>query len=235
VTTICRYVLTLVGVAFSCRIVGITWASVQWLVAAMTVGLGFGLQEIFANFVSGLILLIERPLRVGDLVTVGSVTGTVSKMHIRATTVSDFDRRELVVPNKKFITDEFVNWTLSDPITRVVLPVGIAYGSETNRAHGLLLKVAEEHPLVLADPAPSAMFSGFGDSTLDFQLRVFIPTRDTYPIVVHELNMAIDREFAKAEIEIAFPQRDINVRSIEGLAQLLPTIGRHGQTENKAA
>lgn len=222
VTTICRYALTLVGVILACRLMGIRWSSVQWLVAAMTVGLGFGLQEIFANLVSGLILLIERPLRIGDLVTVGSITGTVTKMHIRATTVTDPDRRELVVPNKRFITDDFVNWTLSDPVTRVVFPVGIAYGSDTALAHRLLMKVAAEHPLVLEEPAPSAIFSGFGDSTLDFQLRVFIPRRDCYTVVVHELNSAIDREFAAAEIEIAFPQRDLNIRSVEGLSHLMP-------------
>lgn len=221
-TTLSRYVLTSVGWVWALSTIGVTWGSIQWLVAAMTVGLGFGLQEIFGNLVSGLILLFERPVRVGDLVTVGGTTGTVTRMRIRATTITDPDRRELVVPNKRFITDEFVNWTLSDPITRVVFKVGVAYGTDTTQVHTLLMTIAENHPLVLDEPTHSALLTGFGDSTLDFELRVFIASRSSYVAVVHELNTAIEREFGKAEIEIAFPQRDLNIRSVEGLEKILP-------------
>ncbi len=232
VSIIVHYLTTLVGVMLACRSMNVTWGSVQWLAAAMTVGLGFGLQEIFANLVSGLIILFERPVRVGDIVTVGSVTGTVSRMRMRATTVTDFDRRELIVPNKKFITDDVINWTLSDSISRVVLPVGIAYGSDTALAHALLLRVAREHPLVLDEPEPSALFKGFGESTLDFELRVFIPRRDVFSIVVHELNTAIDQAFRQANIEIAFPQRDLNIRSIQ---QLLPIATAKSERQTNAA
>jgi len=232
-TTLSRYAVTTVGWAWALNTVGVTWGSIQWLVAAMTVGLGFGLQEIFGNLVSGLILLFERPVRVGDLVTVGGTTGTVSKMRIRATTITDPDRRELVVPNKKFITDEFINWTLSDPITRVVFNIGVAYGSDTSLVHRLLLEIAEKHPLVLDEPAPSALMTGFGDSTLNFDLRIFIASRSSYVAVVHELNSAIEREFTAAGLEFAFPQRDLNIRSIEGLADLLPF--RTQQPERRAA
>jgi potassium efflux system protein len=193
---------------------GIGWSSVQWLVAAMTVGLGFGLQEIFANFVSGIIILFERPVRVGDIVTVGGGTGTVTQIRMRATTITDSDRKEFIVPNKKFITDEVINWTLSDPITRVVIRVGIAYGSDIQLAHRLLLRAAKKHPLVVDEPEPTALFAGFGPSTLDFELRAFIPNRDAHATVLHDLNTAIDRSFRDAKIELAFPQQDLHIRSL---------------------
>ena len=218
ISTISRYVLTTVGLLLTLRQVGVDWASMQWLVAAMTVGLGFGLQEIFANFVSGLIILLERPIRLGDFVTVNGETGFVSKIQFRATTITDLDRRELLVPNKKFITDELINWTLSDPITRLVLPVGIAYGSDTSLVHKLLMEVANEHPTVLKEPEASAVMMEFGDSTLNYELRVFIPRRDEFAQIQHEINTAIDRKFRAANVEIAFPQCDIHVHGLEQLA-----------------
>jgi len=114
VTAIARYLITVVGVVVAFGAIGVGWSKVQWLVAAISVGLGFGLQEIFANFVSGLMLLFERPIRIGDVVTVGGITGTVTRIRIRATTITDWDRKELVIPNKEFITGQVVNWTLSD-------------------------------------------------------------------------------------------------------------------------
>ena len=220
ISTICRYILTTVGLLLTLKQVGVDWASLQWMVAAMTVGLGFGLQEIFANFVSGLIILLERPIRLGDFVTVNGETGFVTRIQFRATTITDLDRRELLVPNKKFITDELINWTLSDPITRLVLPVGVAYGSDTTVTHKLLVEAAEEHPIVLKEPGPSAVMTAFGDSTLNFELRVFIPRRDEFAQILHELNTSIDRKFRSANIEIAFPQCDINVRGLEQLTAL---------------
>ena len=214
VLIICRYLVVLFGGVVALRSIGVSWSSVQWLAAAMTVGLGFGLQEIFANLVSGLIILFERPIRIGDLVTVSGTTGKVTKMQIRATTITDFDRRELVVPNKKFITEDVVNWTLSDPITRFVIPVGISYSSNPTEAQQILLRLAKQHAHVMGEPAPSAVFTSFGASTLDMELRAFLPTRDNYPTVVHELNVAIEREFREAGIEIAFPQQDLHIRSL---------------------
>ena len=133
----------------------------------MGLGLGFGLQEIFANFVSGLIILFERPIRVGDTVTVGSISGVVSRIRIRATWITGFDRKELVVPNKEFVTTQLVNWSLSDAVSRVEIKVGIAYGSDTERAIELLQDAADANPDVLRDPAPSVLFLGFGESSLD--------------------------------------------------------------------
>ena len=214
VTTLTRYAITIAGVVLTAGLLGLSWGKVQWLAAAMTVGLGFGLQEIFANFVSGLIILFEKPIRVGDVVTVGGVEGQVTKIRTRATTISDWDRRELLVPNREFITGQLINWTLTDPVTRVVVPVGIAYGSDTRLAAQKLLDVARANPLVLEEPKPSVVFRRFGESSLDFELRVFIPRRDVWPQLVHDLHLSIDDAFREADIEIAFPQRDIHVRTL---------------------
>jgi potassium efflux system protein len=212
-TTVLRYTLAVIGIVWACSEIGIGWSKVQWLIAAMTVGLGFGLQEIFANFVSGLIILFEQPIRVDDVVTIAEVTGTVSKIRIRATTIRRWDQRELVVPNKEFITGRLINWTLSDNILRREFMVGIAYGSDIDKAEKLLYEVARTDPLVLQDPPPVVIFKSFGDNSLEFELRVFINGSENYVPVWHGINCAIDKAFRQAGIEIAFPQRDIHIRS----------------------
>jgi potassium efflux system protein len=222
ITTISVYGLTIAGLLLACGRLGLHWSQLQWLVAALGVGLGFGLQEIFANFVAGLIILFEQPVRVGDVVTVGDTTGVVSRIRIRATTIVNWDRQELVVPNKEFITARLLNWTLSDQVNRVTIPVGIAYGSDTELARQLLLKAAQEHPLVLRDPPPQATFDGFGESTLHLTLRAFLPSLENRPIVIHDLHTAIDRAFRQAHIELAFPQRDVHIRTIMPAAAITP-------------
>ncbi len=224
---ISRYAATLIGLVVACRMIGMTWSSVQWLAAAMTVGLGFGLQEIFANLVSGLIILFERPIRIGDLVTVNGVTGRVTRMQIRATTITDFDRRELIVPNKKFITEDVVNWTLSDSITRMVIEVGVSYDSDPSTARDLLLQIAKDHPLVLDEPAPTSVFTSFGASTLDLELRAFLGSREEFSLLQNELNTEIQRQFGEQGLEIAFPQQDIRIRAID------PSIGQHVAEERR--
>jgi potassium efflux system protein len=226
VSALARYVIFVVGIVFAFGAIGIGWSHVQWLVAAMTVGLGFGLQEIFANFVSGLIILFERPIRVGDVVTVGSVTGTVTRIRMRATTITDWDCKELIVPNKEFITGQLVNWTLSDNVIRVVIPVGIAYGSDTRRAKSILLDVAAGNERVLDDPPPMALFTEFGDSSLNFELRVYVGGLQDYLNVRHDLHMAIDSAFRDAKIEIAFPQQDVHVRSIKASLPVEATLSQ---------
>jgi potassium efflux system protein len=176
------------------------------------VGLGFGLQEVVANFVCGLILLLERPIRVGDVVTVEGTTGTVTRIRMRATTITNWDRKELVVPNKTLITSTLLNWTLSASITRVVIPVGVAYGSDTEKARRILLDTAADHPLVLDDPAPMAAFEGFADSTLSLSLRAYLPCPDNRTRTITDLHAEIDKRFAAAGIEIAFPQLDLHIR-----------------------
>jgi potassium efflux system protein len=215
ITTCVRYLITIIGVIIGFRTIGIEWSQYQWLVAAAGVGLGFGLQEIFANFVSGLIVLMERPVRVGDIVTVEGVTGVVSRIRMRATTVTNWDRQEFIVPNKEFVTGRLLNWTLTNAVNRVVINVGVAYGSDTELARNLLLKVAADHENVLDDPAPLATFEGFGDSTLDLVLRCYLPNLDNRLSTIHQLHTEIHGRFAEAGLEIAFPQRDIHIRSLE--------------------
>ncbi|MDB4444580.1 mechanosensitive ion channel, partial [bacterium] len=212
-SSISQYAVSLVGIIITFNYIGISWSSLKWLAAALSVGIGFGLQEIVANFISGLIILFERPIRVGDLVTVANVDGVVSRIRIRATTITNWDRKEYIVPNKEFITGHLMNWTLSNPINRVVITVGIAYGSDTEKALELLLKVAREHPIVLEDPAPLATFEGFGDNALNFVLRAYLPNFDNWVKNKTELHMAIDKAFREAGITIAFPQRDIHFDS----------------------
>ena len=212
-TCLVRYVIFTAGVIFAFNQIGIGWNSVQWLVAAASVGLGFGLQEIFANFVSGIILLFERPMRVGDVITIESTTGTVSRIRFRATTIVDGDRKELIVPNKSFITGNLLNWTLSDSINRVAVKVGVAYGSNPNLVRELLLQIASEHPVLLKDPAPTAVLEELGESALNFQLRAFLPTLKDRQKTMHELNTMIHERFRAAGIEIPFPQQDIHIRT----------------------
>ena len=208
-----RYLVGLLGIVLACKVLGFSWNSVQWLAGALALGLGFGLQEIFANLISGIIILIERPVRVGDFVSINGITGHVSQMQLRATTIRDLDMRELIIPNKKFITDDVMNWTLSDQMARMIMTIGVAYESDTELVQETLLSVAQQHPLVLRRPAPEVVFSQFGDSTLDFELRVIVPKRDLFPKVKHEINMAINAAFREKDIEIAFPQREIRVKS----------------------
>ncbi|MEX1095667.1 MAG: mechanosensitive ion channel domain-containing protein [Planctomycetales bacterium] len=227
VNTLIRYAIVMVGGVFLFGAIGVSWSHVQWLVAALGVGLGFGLQEIFANFVSGLILLFERPIRVGDVVTVENVTGVVVDIRMRATTVRDWDYKEFIVPNKELITGKLLNWTLASPMNRLVVNVGVSYDcQDTERARELLLNVARANPHILGEPAPLATFEGFGDSTLNFVLRAFLPNLENRLAVVHDLHSSILREFRQAGIEIAFPQRDIHIRSIQAV---LPVEERNGR------
>lgn len=191
------------------------WSELQWLVAALGVGLGFGLQEIFANFISGIILLFERPIRIGDTVTVGEISGTVTRIQIRATTITDWERKDLVVPNKTFITDRLVNWTRTDNITRLLIPIGIAYGCDTELAHKIITEIVRSHPLVLKEPESSVFFVGFGDSSLNFEIRLFVKEISNRLPVTHDLHMQLNRELIQHGIEIPFPQRDIHLRSTD--------------------
>ncbi|MBL8259450.1 MAG: mechanosensitive ion channel [Candidatus Competibacteraceae bacterium] len=191
IITICRYLIVATGLVIALDIIGVRWSQVQWLVAALGVGLGFGMQEIFANFISGLILLLERPMRVGDTVTLGDHSGTVSRIHIRATTLVNWDRKEIIVPNKTFITGTLINWTRNDSVTRVVIPVGVTYDSDPSKVHELLLEVATAHPLVLREPAPAVLFLKFGPSALEFEVRVFVRDLANRLTLTHELHNQI--------------------------------------------
>ncbi len=218
ISSITRYVIIGVGIVMVFNAIGGRWSQIQWLVAALGVGLGFGLQEIFGNFVSGLIILFERPVRVGDTVTVGELTGTVSRIRIRATTITDWDRKEIIVPNKAFITERVVNWTLTDPITRIVIPVAVAYGSDSSLVQKLLLDTARSLPMVLEEPEPRVWFVGFGESSLDFKVYAFVrELADRMPLT-NALHMAVQRALKENGIQIPFPQRDIHVHPFKTAA-----------------
>jgi small-conductance mechanosensitive channel len=211
--TLCQYaVIGLALVALS-NILKLDWAKFGWMAAALSVGLGFGLQEVVANFVCGLIVLFERPIRVGDVVTIEGTTGTVTNINMRATTITNWDRQDFVVPNKNLITGTILNWTLSTSVNRVVIPVGVAYGTNTAQARQILLDVAAEHPKVLDDPKPLASFEQFADSSLSLALRAYLPNLDNRLGTITELHTEIMMRFAAAGIEIPFPQQDFHLRS----------------------
>ncbi len=217
IATLARYALLIVGVVVAANLLGITGTNISWLVAAMGVGLGFGLQEIFGNFVSGVILLFERPIRVGDVVTLGDRTGVVSRIRMRATTIIDGDRKEYIVPNKDLVTGRLLNWTLSDQTNRVTVNVGISYGSDTELACQLLREAAAECPMVLKEPPPVAIFEQFGPNRMVLSLRCFLPDMEKRGETMHRLHMLIEQKFRRAGLDMGIDQFDINLRSVPPL------------------
>jgi potassium efflux system protein len=211
IVTLCQYLIVAIGIAVAFSTIGLQWSKLQWLIAALGVGLGFGLQEIVANFVSGIILLLERPVRIGDIVTVGNADGHISRIRIRATTILTWEKKELIIPNKEFITGQVVNWTLSDSVNRILINVGIAYGSDVRKALEVLESVARGNPQVLEDPKPMITFEAFGDNALTLYVRCYISSLDHRLETVTALHESIYAEFEKAGIVIAFPQRDVHL------------------------
>jgi len=222
IKTVSRYVIIGVGLVLASNALHIGWDRLQWLVAALGIGLGFGLQEIVANFVSGLIVLGERPIRIGDVVTVGDTTGTVTRIRARATVVTDWDNKEIMIPNKAFITERVINWTLSSQTTRLLIKVGVAYGSDTVKTRRVILDAVTAIPEILKDPSPSVFFVGFGDSSLDFEIRAFVGAFDKRLPTLHAVHTAVEQALRAHGIEIPFPQRDLHIRSADGLAAVLP-------------
>jgi small-conductance mechanosensitive channel len=205
------------------------------LAGAFGIGIGFGLQNIVNNFVSGLILLFERPVKVGDVVVLSGQWGNVRKIGLRSTVVETFDRAEIIVPNSQLISEQVTNWTLSSNMARLVFPVGVAYGSDLAEVLKILLEVAEANDMVMSHPLPSPVFTGFGESSLDFELRVWIGDPNKLIATRSDLGMAIDHRFREAGIEIPFPQRDLHLRSVDPVvAQALrPGAPAPGLTPNE--
>ncbi len=215
-TTLLSYVIAGVGFVSTLSTLGVSWDKLQWLVAALSVGLGFGMQEIFANFISGIMILFERPVRIGDTITIGNLSGTVSKIRIRATTITDFDRKDIIVPNKTFITGQLINWSLTDTITRVTLKLGVDYGSDLDLVRSLLLQAARENPRVLKEPEPIVYFLNFGESTLDHELRMHVRDLGDRNPVLDEINRFINKEFKKQHINISFRQMEVYLKNMQG-------------------
>jgi potassium efflux system protein len=233
-TSLSRYVLMAVGVSVAFKLMGGQWEKIQWLVAAMSVGLGFGLQEIFANFVSGVILLFERPIRVGDIVTLGDKTGVVNRIRMRATTIVDWDRKEYIVPNKDLITERLLNWTLSDHTNRIEIIVNVASTTDTDLACSLLLEAAREQPHILAEPSPVAMFEGFSETGLKLALRCFLPNLENRGTTIHSLHTAIDRKFRAAGVESAYGDMRIRVAR-DGSQRADAPVGKADGNRRKTA
>jgi small-conductance mechanosensitive channel len=207
VSAVTRYLLVTAGVVVAMAAMGIDLTEVTLLAGALGVGIGFGLQGVVNNFVSGLILLIERPINLGDVVQMGDLRGVVRRIGVRSSTVRTFQGAEVIVPNAELISREVTNWTLSDRKRRLEIDVGIAYGTEPEQVVRLLEAAAKEVADVVANPAPWAWFTGFGDSSLNFRLQAWIEDYDRGHANESELRMAIVRKFKEANIEIPFPQR----------------------------
>jgi len=215
IATLLHYTLVVIGVFAALSLFGVDLSSLALIAGALSVGIGFGLQNVVNNFVSGLILLFERPVRVGDVVVVGDEQGTITKIGMRSTVLTTFNGAELIVPNADLISEKVVNWTLSTPRARLVLPVSAAYGTDPERVIQVLEEVGKGYSLALDDPPPMAIFTGFGDSSLDFELRVWLEAFEQQLQARSDLAAAITRRFAAEGLEIPFPQRDLHLRSVD--------------------
>ncbi len=211
---IVRYLLNLIGVVVAIDSVGLNLSAVLAASTVLLVGIGFGLQNIAQNFVSGLILLFEQPIRPGDFIRVGDAYGVVADIGLRATRVVTRDQVTIIVPNSELVNTQVINHSIPTPNLRVAISVGVAYGSDAGLVRRTLLEVPGDHPRVLGDPGPEVRFEGFGDSSLDFSLLVWISDPGEDRRVSSDLRFEIERRLRSAGIEIPFPQRDVHVRSL---------------------
>ena len=208
-TTLLSYVISGLGFSLSLSMLGVSWDKVQWLIAALGVGLGFGLQEIFANFVSGLIILFERPVRIGDTVTIAELSGTVSRIRMRATTITDWDHKEIIIPNKMFISEKLINWSLSDSVIRTAVSVGVEHNSNLELVKQCMLQAATENTQVLRDPHPSVILVGQDENALHHELRIHIGAIEDRFTVCDSLLRRIHELFARENIYLARNKLDI--------------------------
>ncbi|MFQ5487485.1 MAG: mechanosensitive ion channel family protein [Gammaproteobacteria bacterium] len=216
-TTMLGYLGTAIALLIALSVGGLDLSNLAIIAGALSVGIGFGLQNIVNNFVSGLILLFERPIRTGDWIAVGQTEGYVQRISIRSTTIKTFDRADVIVPNSDLISGQVTNWMLREQSGRLRIPISVAYGSDTALVKQLLLDIASQYADVITNgwqPEPYVLFMAFGESSLDFELRCFITNIDRRLRVISDLNFAIDAAFREHRIEIPFPQRDIHVRDL---------------------
>ncbi|WZO96971.1 mechanosensitive ion channel [Isosphaeraceae bacterium EP7] len=226
ILTLGRYLALAMGTLGVLSAVKLGVKEIGVVLAALGVGLGFGLQEIVSNFVSGIILLLERPIRVGDLVTVAGMTGTVDRINIRATTINNADNHSMIVPNRAFITGDLVNWTLKDKVIRVSIPLRVAQGSCPDRATDLLLMIAREDADVLRNPLPIAFMEGFGESSINLILHVHVPDPSLGGRVKHRLCTQIQKRFEAAGILMPPPTREVTLRQAESAGNDLTVVSR---------
>lgn len=210
---IVHYLIMITGVVVAFQFVGVDLAGLTVIFGLLSVGIGFGLQNITSNFISGLILLFERPIKVGDRVTAGDIEGDVTSINMRATTIQSLDNISIIVPNSEFISSTVTNWSYGDPKIRLRIEVGVSYSSDLDTVIKALTEVALEHPDVLKTPEPLVLLSGFGDSSWDMVLVVWLGTPKRYYLTRSEINCAIVKKFRDRDVEIPFPQRDLHIRS----------------------
>jgi small-conductance mechanosensitive channel len=210
-----RYTLVAAGFLAAASAAGLRMTNLTIILGAMSVGIGFGLQNIFNNLVSGLILLLERPIKIGDTIEVGALIGTVKSIGIRSSNVHTFDGAEIIVPNGNLISSEVVNWTLSDKRRRIEVLAGVAYGSDPHRVKEIFMNILNDHPDIIDDPPPNVFFNDLGESSLDFRLLFWTYNYDEWVRIRSEIIFNIHDALKAEGIEIPFPQRDLHIRSVE--------------------
>jgi len=214
--TLVGYIGVAIAILWALFILGVNFQNIAIIAGALSVGIGFGLQNIVNNFVSGIILLFERPIRRGDWIVVGSTEGYVRNISIRSTTIQTFNRADVIVPNSELISNQVTNWMLTNNVGRLVAPIGVAYGSDVEKVMEILKSIAAEHPDIIADQANyrvRVLFLEFGDNSLNFELRCYVRNVDDRILILSDVNLAIDREFRKADIEVPFPQRVVHIQN----------------------
>jgi potassium-dependent mechanosensitive channel len=214
------YAIVVIATLFSLSIAGIKLANLALVAGALSLGIGFGLQNIVSNFISGLILLFERPIKRGDWIIVGNTQGFVKDINIRSTQVQTFDYADVLIPNSELLTNQVTNWMLASSVGRIRIPIGVAYGTNTSKVKELLISIAKENPdVVVGHPDyhdPEVLFISFGDSSLDFELRVFVKDVLTTTRTTSDINFRIDEVFREEQIQIPFPQRDLHIIENKG-------------------
>lgn len=221
-----HYVIISIGMVVALNFIGLDFTALAVVFGFLSVGIGFGFQNITSNFISGLVLLFERPISIGDFVTVADQVGAVKDIKMRSTLIQTQDNIAIIIPNSKFLDQEVINWSHGNPRVRIHVPVGVEYGSDLEKVKAALLRVATEDPDVLDSPAPEVRFLEFGDSSLNFELLAWIARPEAQWIMRSQLNFGIDRALREAEIGIPFPQRDLHIKSAEGLAAITGVASR---------
>ena len=220
ISKLSHYLILGFGVMIALSMAGFDLTKFAFIAGALGVGIGFGLQNVVNNFVSGLILVFERPIQIGDVVELENLLGVVKKIGIRASMIRTFAGAEVIVPNGNLISNTVINWTLSDKFRRIEISVGVAYGTDPVKVLALLKELTTDHEDILKKPEPQVLFMGFGESSLDFELRFWTTNFETWLIIKSELTLAVHEALKKANIEIPFPQRDLHVKSARGLTNL---------------